>query len=133
MRNTIPKTSPDCFNHLVGIPYEDLNCWQLVKQFYSDVLQIGLKHYVERTPDDKQEIKSLIYSNVGEFEKVETPEFGDIVILKIYGIESHIAVFVGEGKILHTTRGVGSCLDRVEKWSRVIVGFYRVRKNSDQG
>lgn len=128
MKGIIPQTIQPSFNHLIGIPYEHKNCWELVKQFYSDILKIGLKHYVEGTPDERERVKSLIFTNMGDFQKVDSPIFGDIVILKIYGIECHIGVYVGEGMILHTTKGTGSHLDRLQRWSKVVVGFYRARE-----
>lgn len=65
---------------------------------------------------------------MGEFDKVEDPKFGDLILIKIKGIESHIAVYVGEGKMLHTSRATGSIVERIERWNPRIVGFYRVKR-----
>lgn len=97
--------------------------------FYKQELDISLFHIYSGTTPTRPETRDLIFSNVGDFEKIENPEFGDIIILKIFGIECHIAVFIGEGKMLHTSNRSGSVIDRVSKWKRQIVGFYRVRKN----
>ncbi len=112
----------------VGIPYETKNCWDLAVDFYDKILGISLKHiYNSGITPDRFETKNLIFTNMGEVEEVSTPSFGDIIILKIFGVEAHIAICVGEGKMLHTSKASGSVIDRIKKWEKQIVGFYRVK------
>ena len=115
------------YSKLIGEPYEKYNCWQIAKEFYRIVYGIELLHAFDNFPEDKEEIKHLIYSNMGSFEKVDTPQFGDIILLKIRGIESHIAVYLEKGMFIHTSKGTGCVLDRVSVWGKVIVGFYRLK------
>lgn len=114
------------FHSLIGIDYEKLNCWDLAEVFYERVFEIEVKHYFDEAPEDKSEIKSLIFSNIGDFTKVDSPEFGDLILINVHGIESHIAIYVGDGMFLHTTKGTGSCLDRIERWVKTISGYYRL-------
>lgn len=111
---------------LVGVPYETMNCWDLAKIFYRDAFGIELKHYYE-DPDNRLATQNLIYTNKSEFLKVDTPSYGDIVIMKVKGIESHIGIYIGEGLMLHTTKATGSVIDRTERWVKTIVGYYRPR------
>lgn len=129
MKSTDLVTSGD-FSSLIGIPYEEKNCFDLTREFYRLVLGIELKHYFDGKDPGRDQTKALIYTNIGDFIKVEVPEFGDIVLIKLYGVESHIAVYVGGDKILHTLKGAGSLLDRLGRWDKNIVGFYRVRGDS---
>lgn len=118
------------FSHLVGVPYESKHCWQLTVDFYKDWKNISLHHIFDGEVPSRPETKDLIYSNVGEFEQVAgAPNFGDIIIMRVLGVESHIAVYVGNGKMLHTSKRVGSVIESVEKWKKIVVGFYRVKKN----
>lgn len=126
------QTLPD-FSKLVGVPYSEKDCWQLVKAFYNLVFNTELKHYYKDTPPDLHVRKNLIYSNMGDFLEVKgTPKFGDIILLKVRGIESHIGVYVGEGRMLHTAIKTGSIIDRVSRWDKVIVGFYRLSEEPSQ-
>lgn len=125
MKSTAQIISED-YSKLVGIPYIRKNCWELAKDFYSVVFGIQLKHYYLDMPKDRQAYQDIIYSSKGDFTKVEEPQFGDLILLRVRGLESHIAVYVGDGKMLHTTRNTGSVIDRVEKWKTLIAGYYRV-------
>jgi cell wall-associated NlpC family hydrolase len=109
------------------VSYEKMDCWKLAKQFYQQVFNIELKHYFEGPVPDRNEVKNLIYTNAQDFSKVEGEySFGDILIISLYGIECHIAIYLGEGRMLHTMKGSGSIIDRVNRWSRMISGAYRI-------
>lgn len=124
MKNTPPLHTQD-FSEFIGIEYSKMDCWRLTQHFYQRVFGIELKSYYEHTPLERSDRKSLIYTNVGEFKRVEEPQFGDIVLIKILGIESHIAIFMGGGMMLHTTEKTGSCLEPVARWKKQIVGYFR--------
>jgi len=121
------------YAHLVGIPYKKLNCYELVKKFYADVLKKELKSYYDVAPSDRVEMQNLVYTSKGDFVRVDTPEFGDIVLIKIEGLESHIAVYVGNGFILHTlVTTQASVVQRINpRWRHVVSGYYRLRENND--
>ncbi len=113
-------------SRFVGIPYEKKNCWDLTVDFYSEILGIDLFHIYSGHTPSRPDTKNLIFSNMGEFHPVLSPEFGDVIILKIFGVESHIAVYLGEGKMLHTSKRLGSVIERTDKWKKMIVGYFRV-------
>jgi cell wall-associated NlpC family hydrolase len=123
VKATPPQTSP-AFSNLIGVPYSKMNCWDLVKTFYKQVLDKDLKHYCEGDASDRSYVCGLIYTHQGDFKKVRSPQFGDILTLKIMGVESHIAVYVGNEQILHTTKTTGSIIDRLGRWSKLVVGYY---------
>ena len=104
-----------------------MNCWDLSVKFYSSVLGVSLEGIYSGDTPSRSETRDLIYSNVGKFSKVTDPFFGDIILLKLYGIESHIAVYLGGGKMLHTSKLTGSVVERVEKWEHLIVGYFRIK------
>lgn len=113
---------------LVGTPYETLDCWGIAKEFYRMAFNVELKAYYDGTPQPRDIAKKLIYTNMGDFEKVETaPQVGDLIIIRLFGVESHVAIYLGEGRILHTSKANGCFIDQAAKWSHLIVGYYRVK------
>jgi hypothetical protein len=130
VRNILPQFSQG-FSKFVGIPYEKKNCWDLAVDFYCEMLNIKLFHIYSGPTPSRADTSMLIQSNKGEFREVKDPHFGDLILIKVFGIESHIAVYLGGGKMLHTKKRVGSHLDNVDKWKNQIVGYYRV--NNDKG
>lgn len=112
------------YANLVGIPYEEKDCWKLVKDFYSQIFKVSLNHIYDGPPQDRPTTRNLISSNRGEFVKTDSPKFGDIILFNILGIESHIGVFLEEDKFLHSSKRIGSAIERVTKWEKNITGFY---------
>jgi cell wall-associated NlpC family hydrolase len=117
------------FSKLIGIPYNKMDCWQVAKEFYKLVFEIELKHYYQETPTNRDLKSNLIYSNKGDFIEVESPQFGDLITIKLYGVECHIAVFLGSGKMLHTSGNTGCIIDSLKKWEKLITGYYRVKND----
>lgn len=118
------------FSSLVGVPYEKSNCWETARDFYALVFGIELKHYCDQAPESRTDIQNLIFSNIGDFVEVKEMQFGDLLLIRLRGIESHIGIFVGGGKFLHSAKGTGSAIDRLEKWKHLIVGIYRHRSDT---
>jgi cell wall-associated NlpC family hydrolase len=105
------------YSSLVGQAYSRYNCWALVIEFYR-LHGIVLDEYHDRdsTVPPKEEINSLIRANIKNFEKVTNPEYGDILLFRIEGIESHIGVYVGDGRFLHSLEKQGSAIGRLSMW-----------------
>lgn len=117
------------YSNLIGIPYEEMNCFALAKAFYKQVLGLDLKSYHDgKSKETKESSKALIYTNLGDFYLVEIPNFGDLILLKLWGIESHIGVYLGDGLMLHSIQGTGSAIDRVTRWGKNISGYYRPKR-----
>lgn len=117
-------TSPD-YSNLIGIPYSDKDCWAIVVAFYRQVFKIELQPYYSEVPTDRKVTEKLVYSARKDFDQVYDRKFGDIVLMKMLGFESHIAVYLGDGKILHTQEKTGCVIDSIAKWEKIVIGFYR--------
>lgn len=113
---------------LIGTPYSEKNCLDIVKDFYRIELGVEIKHSFDGDVNDREHIKNLIYSNIGEFKKVDNPQYGDIILMKMRGLESHIGVYLDEVRFLHTSQTTNCVIDRLQRWDKVIVGFYRLEK-----
>jgi cell wall-associated NlpC family hydrolase len=60
--------------------------------------------------------------------QVETPEIGDVCVLKFCGLPVHLGICAGGGWLLHTLKNVGSVLQRINDPSLAgrIEGWYHV-------
>lgn len=118
---------------LIGAKYSDKNCWDVVRDYYKMEFDIDLKHYYDPCSDvsDRKYVESLVYTNEKDFVKVRSPKVGDIIVIKMMGVESHIAVFLGNGQMLHTTKTTGCVIDRVGRWSKLVTGYYTLNPNEE--
>lgn len=113
----------------IGRKYDEYNCLDLVREFYKDQFGLDVKQYYEGNTPGENEAASLIKTNKGDFTEAEGPrQFGDLVLIKLYGIECHIGVVVNGTQFLHSAKRIGSCMDRLERYSKLISGYYRHRE-----
>lgn len=123
---------------LIGIPFVSkgrdpaigLDCWGLVRVFYERVLHITLPSYADQyeAASDSVSVATAVSKNLmGGWLPVLEPQFGDGVLLRIDDCESHVGVYLGDGKMLHTQAGHNSVIDRVDglRWKNRVIGFYR--------
>lgn len=109
----------------IGIPYSRKNCWDLVVDFYKIEFNLDLTHLHQGSMPDPMKREELIFSQKGTFEKVDIPQYGDIVVLRFKGIASHVGVFIAGKMFLHTLEGTNSVLDSLGKYKKLVEGYYR--------
>lgn len=107
-----------------------MDCWGIAREFYKLAFNTELKSYYETIPNDNSKARDLISSNRGDFNLVTTPKFGDIMLIKLMGLECHIGVYLGDGLFLHTQHGTGCIIDRVTRWEKMISGYFRVKEEA---
>jgi len=114
----------------VGIPYgfrdeEGLDCYQLVIKVLAEVFDKHIPDY--QFDGGWKDADEGFLGHKGDFQRVDAPERGDIVLLKIGTRPIHCGVVVGSSTMLHSLRGSNSCIERfnVTKWINRIEGFYR--------
>lgn len=116
----------------IGRDYKKYNCFDLVKEFYVDNFSIDLSHFYEgEIVPDRNTVSTLIVSNKGDFFEVAEPEFGDIVVLKLFGIECHMGIIISKEKFIHSAEKIGSNVDSLHRWKKMIAGYYRHRERHD--
>jgi len=123
---THPNSTP-AYSKLIGTPYEKRDCWGVAVDFYQIELNIKLLEYYSEIPETRDNARDMIYSCMKDFKKVEDRQYGDLILIKLYGIECHIGIYLGNGQMLHTTSHSGCVIDRLIRWEKLIVGFYRVK------
>jgi cell wall-associated NlpC family hydrolase len=131
VKSTHRPSTPDSFKSLLGVPYEDKNCWDIVLDFYSLVFGITLDKFYEEAPDRKV-AGQLVETNLDKFQLVapEDRQFGDIILVRVFGVDCHTAVYLGKGEMLHTLEKTGCVVDKTLRWKHLIVGYYRVKNDS---
>jgi len=123
--------------HIIGTPFRNkgrniatgLDCWGLVMYVFG-LYGISLPDFnadaFQYADNDKKVIES---TRGGEWEAVQyNPESDEplVVVMKMHPkYIAHVGVYVGNGRILHTTAGTGAILSKVTALQRRIVGFYR--------
>lgn len=114
----------------VGIPYgfrgaPGLDCYQLVVKVMAEVFGKNIPDYLFE--GGWQDADKGFLEHKSEFEKVTSPNPGDIVLINIGNKPIHCGVVVGSCTMLHSLRGSNSCIERftTTKWRNRIEGFYR--------
>jgi cell wall-associated NlpC family hydrolase len=129
---------PQWCSKYVGKPFAEkgrgpdgYDCWGLVRAVLAAEFGVaGLPDYVDsytRT-GDKLSVSSAVRAGLAEgWQRVETPEAGTLVILRLAGRPWHCAIAVNKDWMLHALMGSDVCLERLDSmvWSDRIEGYYR--------
>lgn len=100
----------------VGIQHEELNCYDLVRQIY---IMIGIC------------LPKSMYKISDYFCATETIDTFDIITFKVVPrFISHIGVYIGRDKFLHSTPKNGVTCERLSLWKDKIHGVYRYERNN---
>ena len=123
------------YNKYIGLPYKEngrdetgLDCWGLARLFYKNELNISLPSYSELYNGSSDiTLPQTVNYYKDNWTKVESPKSGDLCVFNILGEPSHIGIYIGENKFLHSREGKDSVIDRLDssQWIRRLEGFYR--------
>lgn len=122
----------------IGIPYvphgreyTGADCWGILFLYYRDVLGTPVPAYSVEM--DAREFKHsgiaplIAAEREKHWQQVETPAVGDCVLMRAGRHDSHVGVFLGQGRMLHSEGPHPSVIDRIGdmRWRNRISGFYR--------
>lgn len=62
----------------------------------------------------------------GRFKKLENLEPYSILALTVNGQPTHCGVYLGEGKMIHSTEREGVTICNIQRWTNRIAGVYKV-------
>ncbi len=120
---------------LIGVPYKPMgrdlsgiDCYGLCLYIYRR-MGITLPDYIQYD-DTEIETNNLIMREMEATipnEKLEKPEVGCIIEFNIFGVPSHIGVYIGNGEFIHASKTHGVCIDKLYNWNKRVKGFYRVK------
>ena len=125
MKNTRLKIFQESSAKFIGVPYVDYDCWGIVKLFYKEVMGLDISILSDSNDFSNEEIDKIVNIQKNNYNKVSTPEFGDIIVLNMFGYSAHIGIYLYENRFLHTTKKTNSIIDLLPKWNKRIEGFYR--------
>jgi cell wall-associated NlpC family hydrolase len=121
---------------LLGVPYVELNCYQLVRECQKR-RGIVIPDLYANAPtnygydEDFIDFDSFMKSFSNWF-KVEDRQFGDVVIFSRHRrVPDHIGMMVNDVQFIHSLEKSGVVLSRVtsEPWNDFLIGAYRYRTN----
>lgn len=78
---------------------------------------------------NREEIREDILFNT-EYEIIAKPVENCIIEMEVKGQPLHVAVYIGNGKIIHSTRNMGVIIEPIRIYQNRIRGCYKV-KNSN--
>jgi hypothetical protein len=123
------------WNDYIGIPYVEkgrdksgLDCWGLVRLVYQDQYKIDLPSFAENYEHaDTAKIQELLSQGKELWATVDKPDVGDVVLLRINGLYSHVGVVISENQFLHIRDGSDSVIERFDTgvWKHRVGGFYK--------
>ena len=123
-------------NQYVGIPYlnrgrdrDGLDCWGIVQLWYAEQLGVEVPDYLwaYTHAEDGGSVAAAINENKVNWQKVDQPDYGDVLVFRILGQPIHVGIKLHEDDFLHAFKGTQSCIERLSalSWSRRLIEVYR--------
>lgn len=130
----------------IGIPFVDkgmdragANCWGLVRMVLDEQFGVlGLPTYTEdfETTRDRARLAEIYgaesqkdWVRIGDRDDLSAVRAGDVLLLRPYGLPTHVGVVVARGWMLHVEEGIEAALVRYDGpvWKNriVMVGRHR--------
>lgn len=119
---------PEHIKYLIGLDYDDVDCWGIVLLFYKKVFNKILKAYYDERPVTHEETKTLVFSYMGDFIKTNNPKYGDIILFNVWGLPCHIGIYLDDRNFLHTSKTTNCVIDNLPRWHKSVVAFYTVKQ-----
>ena len=118
-------TSGEFFKIYLGTEHEDMDCWGLIREFYLRVLGKDLPEYYKNRPRCKDVITKYVTEESSNYYRVDTPQLGDIILIKLFGVPLHVGLYLDEKKFAHSIETHGVVVDEVSRWKNRFEGYYR--------
>lgn len=116
----------DRLEDLVGYPYTGrFGCFVLVREALQR-LGKAIPDYTEGLSEDAR-LAALQDGLARHAVQVDTPERGDVVLLRVAGEPGHIGIMVSPTEMLHCMAGTNACIERINsvRWRGRVVGYWR--------
>lgn len=104
------------------------DCWGLVLEVFKRN-GIMLPDVPYDTLNEQEFVKkSLLLQS--RFERVESMSELSILEITVNGISSHVAVYIGNGRIIHAVIGRGVTIEPLWPYKKRIAGIYKVKTDN---
>lgn len=128
-------------NNYISVPFEEhgrnrqgCDCWGLARLIYKEQLNIDLPELLNyKNTKDSRNIAELYEIEHQEWQEIplgQEKSF-DILVFKMLGLPTHIAVVVDKGLMIHCEKGCGTHIseyNREVQWKTRLAGVYRYVK-----
>lgn len=111
---------------LVGRPYvEPFGCFLVVREAL-EMLGTVIPDYTEGLSESER-LAALQDGLARHAEPVESPQRGDVVLLRMLGEGGHIGIMVNPREMLHCVKGTNACIERIDgvRWRGRVLGYWR--------
>lgn len=107
------------YSNYIGISYDDINCYDLVKVVYCNEFDIVM-------PDFNG--KEIVNDRLERWERVKSPLPNDILLFS-RGVDRHVGLCVSDKTMLHTVDHKDSCIERFDRnqWANNLIAIYRYK------
>ena len=118
-------------NKYIGIPFEQLNCWQFICHYFKHEFNIKLPCFTGEYQDayDNKNIAKIYTRELANkiWPRVKSPAYPDLVVFLIDGFKWHAGIVLDNVSMLHTQERCDSCIERYigPRWKNRLYGFYR--------
>lgn len=122
----------------IGLPFLEhgrtdagLDCWGLVRLVYERQFGIALPSFATDygSTVDVQTIAQLVAGEQKHWSEVPPADVacGDVILLRVRGLECHVGIVLEEGKFLHVIKGANCCIESYKSllWRKRVSGFWR--------
>lgn len=119
-----------------GREYTGADCWGILFLYYRDVLCTPVPAYsaeMEAREFHRVDIGPLIDDErERHWKAVDVPQPGDCILMRAGRHDSHVGIFLGQGRMLHSEGPHPSVIDRIGdmRWRNRISGYYRLNECS---
>ncbi len=114
---------PSWTRDYVSLPYEEVDCWGLVKRVYKEIYDVELAG----VRDQRDLIKDGFWEEV-----IDGWQAGDVMLFKTSAVVRHVAIYIDDEYMLHSDRGCGSVIERwgARNWLPRLRSVYRCKQIS---
>ena len=112
---------------LIGTPYEEINCWELVVELYKRA-GVELEDYNISVDATRQVAAAMEQEKKFSWEQIKSPEPMCAVAMYVTGkVVAHCGIFIGENKFMHSVADNGVIITKLSDplWKNKIQGFYK--------
>lgn len=124
----------------VGTPYvkggtskRGADCYGLVRMLYKDIYGIELTDWNTALPEGaaRPDLIDAFEAAISEeaWEPVESPQEGDIVVMRLYNAPLHCGMMINQSQFMHAIEPMGTSVERINSpmWKKRIVHYLRYK------